>query len=171
MNHDELMKKINDDYKETPIVATNGQLAKLCEALKHKGFNFHPSAIIKELDLIAEKQFKSIVGDLFTGMGPDKLVDVKNEIIQWYNDEEIRFAAFKENYLSNIAGPFPKSESAVEVDKEIVEETSVQVAGYDPGRNLPNVVDVHAGEVFDNKVTPIKSAKSSTKHGKAVKTK
>lgn len=145
MNHDELMKKINDEYKETPLVAVNGQLAKLCEALKTKGFNFHPSAIIKELDTIVEKQFKGIVSDLFTGMSPEKIVDIKNEIIQWYNDEETRFSAFRESYLQTSQGPLEKSESAIEIDKEIIEEAPLA------------------------EVTPIKAAKSSTKHGKAVK--
>lgn len=157
MNHDEVMKKINDDYKETPIEAKNGQLAKLCAALKHKGFNFHPSAIIKELDLIAEKQFKSIIGDLFTGMGPDKLVDVKNEIIQWYNDEEVRFAAFKENYLSTIAGP-------VEMD---VGSIPVFETAPTSGVALAKLQEVEMAA----EVTPFKSAKSSVKAGKAVKNK
>lgn len=99
------MEQCRKDYKEEPISSDDVALKRLAEALKTKGFNFDPFKIIKEIDAEAEAQFKKIFKDLFSGLGPNRLADIKNEIIKWYNDEEARFNAFRDNYLDTAKGP------------------------------------------------------------------
>lgn len=103
----ELMQKIQQEYKEEPIqnCVTDQQLKNFGEALKLKGFNFDPFKVIKEIDAEAERQFKKMFADHFTGVKVDRLADIKNEIIAWYNAEEERFAKFRDNYLATAQGP------------------------------------------------------------------
>lgn len=101
----EVMEKVKADYKETPIETDDISLRNFAQALKTKGFNFDPFKIIKEIDSEAERQFKAMFHDMFKGLKPDRLVDIKNEIIKWYNDEEVRFEQFRLSYIETAKGP------------------------------------------------------------------
>jgi hypothetical protein len=130
-----IMETIRNEYKETPIDTKIPALKNLIKKLNERGFNFDPFSLVKEIDAEADKQFKKLTADTLSGLTVGALSAIKNEVITWYNDEEVRFEAFRTDYLKKKA---EEDESQVELLAE---------------------------------VTPIKSAKSSTKHGKAVKTK
>lgn len=99
------MAECRKAYVEEPLATDDLSLKKFLEAIKHKGFNFDPFSFIKLLDAEAERQHKAIFADLFSGIKPDRLADIKNEVIKWYNDEEVRFQTFKENFINTSKGP------------------------------------------------------------------
>ncbi len=99
------MEACRKEYQEEPLVTDDLSLTKFLEALKTKGFNFDPFSFIKLLDSEAERQHKSLFGDLFTGLKPDRLAEIKNKVIKWYNEEEVRFETFRVNYIETAKGP------------------------------------------------------------------
>ncbi len=123
-----IMQDCQREYKETPIDSNDVCLKNFYNALKTRGFNFDPFKIIKEIDAEAESQFKKLFKEMFNGLKPDRLVDIKNEIIKWYNEEEVRFETFRLNYIETMKGPIPVPEepvSGVALAAQVEEENKV----------------------------------------------
>ena len=97
--HRQIMDEVNKAYKETPIDPKNEKLKVFAEKIKDRGFNFDPREICKMIDAEAKRQYQETFDFFFKGQHLDTLTNAKDETIQWFNDEEARFTAFKDNYL------------------------------------------------------------------------
>ena len=99
----DIMEEVHKNYKETPLVTDDLLIKKMQSSIESKGFNFYPHAIIKALDAEAERQFQSMLTDLIKGVPPVRLNAVKDTIIKWYNEEEERFDAYKNECLRGVS--------------------------------------------------------------------
>lgn len=93
------MAAVQDTYKEEPLQTPDMLLTKLQSAIESKGFNFYPHVLCKAIDAEAERQFQEMVKDIIKGVPPLRLNEIKNTIIKWYNEEEIRFDTYKSNFM------------------------------------------------------------------------
>ena len=100
LNHEKLMKEVNDAFKEEPISPKLSQLKIFAENIKKKGFNFDPREISKLVDNEAKRQYQEMFDTCFKGQHLDVLTSAKDETIAWFQAEEVRFEAFKNAWVS-----------------------------------------------------------------------
>ena len=100
----DIMEEVHKNYKETPLETDDLLIKKMQSSIESKGFNFYPHAIIKALDAEAERQFQSMLTDLIKGVPPVRLNAIKDTIIKWYNEEEERFDAYKNECIEKKLG-------------------------------------------------------------------
>ncbi len=120
-----IMEKIRKEYKETPLETKNLALKNLIKKLEERGFNFEPFSLVKEIDAEADRQFKRLVADTVNGLTVNNLASIKSEIITWYNDEEVRFEAFRMDYLKKAAEAAPEVPSSQVALQKVQEQEKV----------------------------------------------
>lgn len=106
MTQEQQSKTLNDaidavrsTYIEEPLKTEDLLLTKIQSAIESKGFNFYPHALCKAIDAEAERQFQEMIKDIIKGVPPLRLNEMKNSIITWYNEEEVRFETYKNGFM------------------------------------------------------------------------
>lgn len=103
--HRKLMDEVNAAFIETPIDPVNPALKAFNENVKHRGLLLDPREVCKLIDAEAKRQYQEIFDLRFKGQHISTLTAAKDEVIKWFNDEEERFAKFKDGYIKNKFAP------------------------------------------------------------------
>ena len=124
----DIMEEVHKNYKETPLETDDLLIKKMQSSIESKGFNFYPHAIIKALDAEAERQFQSMLTDLIKGVPPVRLNAIKDTIIKWYNEEEERFDAYKNECIEKKLGVSKEREDEIKGLKSEVQLSFLEEA-------------------------------------------
>lgn len=84
-----------EDFKEEPIVTEVAPLRNLVDAIRAKGFGFHPGRVLEKLNAEVEAQFDKLCKEHLTGLSIGMLEKIQGEVYEWMRKEDARFEEHK----------------------------------------------------------------------------